>query len=185
MPLSPKVSVTTGGIHGRCWFANDDIKKGDKIWWNDPSITNYRKEKALTVDFQTFATWPKDKQDKFMELAYQIDENTLEGFPEGVELPEDFVKENYVNHCCDGNCWFEGDDLIVASRDIAKGEEINYDYALTETSSYFSLNCLCGKALCRKNVTGDDWKLPELQARYGNHFLPYILKLIEEHKKKL
>jgi hypothetical protein len=103
---------------------SDDIKKGDKIWWNDPSIANYRKEKALTVDFQTFATWPKDKQDKFMELAYQIDENTLEGFPEGVELPEDFVKENYVNHCCDGNCWFEGDDLIVASRDIAKGEEI-------------------------------------------------------------
>jgi len=50
----------------------------------------------------------------------------------------------------------------------------SYDYALTETSPYFSLNCLvsewysvrnfidvsqCGKALCRKNVTGDDWKV--------------------------
>jgi hypothetical protein len=28
-------------------------------------------------------------------------------------------------------------------------------------------------------VTGDDWKLPELQQRYGRHFLPHILAKID------
>jgi hypothetical protein len=34
----------------------------------------------LVVDLKTFETWSKEKQDKFMELAYQIDEDHLEGF---------------------------------------------------------------------------------------------------------
>jgi hypothetical protein len=88
---------------------------------------------------------------------------------EGVEVPPDFIKENFVNHSCDGNAWFVGDDKLIACRKIKKGEEIayviiiekiesirlfvvqnlinfvvlsSYDYALTESSKFFKLNCL-------------------------------------------
>jgi hypothetical protein len=45
----------------------------------------------LVVDLKTFETWPKEKQDKFMELAYQIDEDHLEGFHgEGVFLQQQY-----------------------------------------------------------------------------------------------
>jgi hypothetical protein len=43
-----------------------------------------------------------------------------------VEVPPDFIKENFVNHSCDGNAWFIGDDKLVACRKIKKGEEIAY-----------------------------------------------------------
>ena len=29
-------------------------------------------------------------------------------------------------------------------------------------------------------MTGDDWKLPELQTRYAGHFSPYIQRRIEK-----
>jgi hypothetical protein len=32
-------------------------------------------------------------------------------------------------------------------------------------------------------VTGDDWKLPELQQRYGRHFLPHILEKIDAQQQ--
>jgi hypothetical protein len=68
---------------------------------------------------------------------------------------------------------------MIAMRDIKKGEEICYDYALTEAHEHFQINCLCGRALCRKNVTGNDWKLPQLQEKYGRHFMPHILDMID------
>jgi hypothetical protein len=33
--------------------------------------------------------------------------------------------------------------------------------------------------LCRGRVTGDDWKLPELQQRYRGHFTVHIEQLIQ------
>ncbi|WP_267900285.1 hypothetical protein [Kribbella turkmenica] len=34
----------------------------------------------------------------------------------------------------------------------------------------------CGSALCCGVVTGEDWKRPELQARYGGHWIPALLR---------
>jgi SET domain-containing protein len=50
---------------------------------------------------------------------------------------------------CDPNVWFDDKDLIVASRDIKEGEELYYDYALSESNDHIQLDCLCGSALCR------------------------------------
>lgn len=35
---------------------------------------------------------------------------------------------------CDGNTWYDGANRIVANRDIKAGEQLTYDYALTETT---------------------------------------------------
>jgi uncharacterized protein len=81
----------------------------------------------------------------------------------------------YVNHSCDPNMW-----LSTARRDIQPGEELTTDYALCESAPHYRLGpCLCGSPLlCRGYVTGDDWKLPELQSRYAGHFTPYVAGLI-------
>jgi len=91
--------------------------------------------------------------------------------------------EWHCNHSCDPNVWFDDKDLIVASRDIKEGEELYYDYALSESNDHIQLDCLCGSALCRGKVTGKDYQRPDLQERYGRHFMPYILKKIDQENQ--
>ncbi len=38
----------------------------------------------------------------------------------------------YMNHSCDPNTWWLGDETTVARRDIQPGEEITYDYASSD-----------------------------------------------------
>lgn len=83
-----------------------------------------------------------------------------------------------INHSCDPNVGFRGSTIYVAMRDIQAGEELSHDYAM-ERSDDYALDCHCGSALCRGKVTGDDWKLPELQARYGEYFSIYLRRKIE------
>ncbi len=56
---------------------------------------------------------------------------------------------------CEPNVWFEDKDVIVAMRDIAKGEELFYDYALSESNDFIQLDCLCGSAQCRGTCRSD------------------------------
>ena len=63
-------------------------------------------------------------------------------------------------------------------RDIAAGEEICFDYAMTDISDYDSFPCGCGHAYCRRQVSGDDWQRPDLQKRYEGFFAPHVQRLI-------
>jgi hypothetical protein len=87
----------------------------------------------------------------------------------------------YFNHSCDPNIGPRGQIEFLALRDIAPGEELCSDYAMTVDTSNrapYVLNCNCGSHLCRGTVTGMDWRLPELQKRYGNRFSIFILEKI-------
>jgi hypothetical protein len=83
---------------------------------------------------------------------------------------------DFVNHSCDPNAWIDGQTALRARRHIAVGDEVCYDYAMTDGSDYDEFECLCESSICRGKVTGRDWSLPELQARYGRHFSPYLLR---------
>jgi SET domain-containing protein len=54
----------------------------------------------------------------------------------------------YVAHSCNPNCGIRNLFDIVSMRDIRAGEEITWDYAMTEDST-FSMSCLCGSSICR------------------------------------
>jgi hypothetical protein len=84
----------------------------------------------------------------------------------------------FINHSCDPNVGFRGQVVYVALRDIRVGEELCHDYAM-ERSDDYALDCRCGSPLCRGKVSGEDWKLPELQQRYRGYFSLYIENKIE------
>lgn len=88
----------------------------------------------------------------------------------------------YGNHSCDPNLWWTGPYELSTRHDIAPGAELTNDYATSTASPEFRMHCACGSPLCRSMVTGDDWRRPDLQARYGNHWVPALLTLIERHR---
>jgi SET domain-containing protein len=126
------------------------------------------------VDLETLHTLPPLTQSH----AVQIEE----GFylaTVGEAEPAD-----YVNHCCDPNAGLAGQISLVALRDIAPGEEICFDYAMSDGTPYDEFSCGCGAAICRGQVTGDDWRIPELWTRYAGHFSPYLQRRIDRLQAK-
>ncbi len=93
---------------------------------------------------------------------------------------------HFMNHSCDPNVWMKDEVTLIARRDIKPNEELTLDYALIEADEdhVASWECVCGSPLCRKRVTGKDWRIPELQERYHNHFTPLINRRIAAVKKE-
>ena len=85
----------------------------------------------------------------------------------------------YVNHSCHPNVGVHGQMALVALRDIAPGEEICFDYAMSESNEFTEFPCACGAENCRGQVSGSDWRRPELQRRYAGHFSPYLQRKID------
>lgn len=85
---------------------------------------------------------------------------------------------DYINHSCNPNCGINGSARVVSMKKILKGEEVTFDYCMTEASPLFNLKCLCRSEVCRGTITGNDWKIPALQERYNGFFSGYIQKKI-------
>ncbi len=92
---------------------------------------------------------------------------------------EHFTGADFINHSCQPNLGFLGDINLVALRDIAAGEELAFDYSMSDSSSYDEFECHCQAPECRGKVTGQDWREPELQARYRGHFSGYLQRKID------
>lgn len=110
--------------------------------------------------------------DEARSLTLQVEEG-LYLAPVGPPDPADLV-----NHSCDPNAGLRGQITLVAMRTIEAGEEVCFDYAMSEGSSYDDFPCACGSARCRGQVTGDDWRRPELWERYEGFFSPYLARRI-------
>lgn len=89
-----------------------------------------------------------------------------------------------INHSCDPNTWMKDAVTVIAKRDIENGEEITADYVLWEADENYvaKWECKCGSSLCRKRITGKDWKMSELQERYSQHFSPLLNKRINNFR---
>ena len=77
----------------------------------------------------------------------------------------------HLNHSCEPNLRLQGQIVFVAFRDIAAGEELTVDYAMTDDEPY-EMECHCGSQTCRKLITGADWQKPELAPPAASATLP-------------
>lgn len=157
--LHPDVAIDQSATHGRGIFATRNIPRGTLLL----VIAGH----VLTV--QEEAELPQTMQDAGVQVASDL---VITG---GI---------NYVNHCCDPNAGFHGQIFLVAMRDIARGEEVTFDYAMCLGDgphiAPYSLECRCGSAQCRGRITDSDWMIQELQARYRGFFQPYLQARIEQ-----
>lgn len=73
-----------------------------------------------------------------------------------------------INHSCEPNCeaWIEGRRIFIhATRDIACGEELTYDYGF-DVDCFEEHPCRCGTRQCVGYIVGrEQW--PELRRRIG------------------
>jgi hypothetical protein len=110
--------------------------------------------------------------------SVQVEENLfLMPFEGAPSEPADLI-----NHSCDPNLGLSGQISLITLRDIEAGEELCFDYAMTDGSTYDQFTCVCQTPLCRGLITGNDWKLPELQERYAGYFSPYLQRRIDRLK---
>ncbi|MDH4036506.1 MAG: SET domain-containing protein-lysine N-methyltransferase [Candidatus Krumholzibacteria bacterium] len=157
--VSPRLEgKLIAGKGGRGVFARERVRAGELlvVWGGE------------VVDGDTLRSMSVDR----FRLALQVEEGlylltTHEG-------PAD-----WVNHSCAPNAGMQGQVVLVAMRDIRAGEEITFDYAMSDGSTYDEFECRCGARTCRGRMNGSDWSLPELQERYAGYFSPYLQRRID------
>lgn len=162
--INPKIEIKETQNKGKGMFAAKPIKTGETVLIWGGGYTNEKGAKEAKKKGKLVLQWDDDLfsvEEKGEDIGY------------------------FINHSCNSNTWMKDAFTLIAKRNIREGEEITADYALWEIDPNYISNweCQCGSPLCRKRITGNDWKLPDVEERYKGHFSPLINKriLAEKH----
>jgi uncharacterized protein len=151
--ITPKAQKgVRSGISGRGLVAAQPIRKGEVVAVKAGHIVTTAMLQSLPGRLQNSDVQITDD----LYLAVLTDDEY-----EAVML--------FINHSCEPNVGFGGNIVLVAMSDIDAGEELTTDYALFDDYEG-SMECHCGRPLCRGRIDGRDWKRPELQQRYRGYF---------------
>lgn len=155
--FSPKTEKRNSAIQGRGLFARESIAAGEIVCVKGGAI----------MDLASFAL----VRDQVTPAEIQI-EDDLYIAPRGAEEVEANIL--CLNHSCDPNVGVRGQITFAAMRDISAGAELTIDYAMIDGDPSERMQCSCGAPTCRRTITGDDWRLKDLQDRYRGYFSRYI-----------
>jgi uncharacterized protein len=155
--MKKELYVGNSKINGKGLFCKTAIKKGEHITFIQGTL---RKFKSLSP-----------KQASQIPTWYGINKTTWID-------PGDTIFA-YFNHSCDPNTAIIGTKTVVARKNISVGEELTFDYSLTDGDLNWTLdiNCNCGARKCRRNIRSIQ-KLPAIVLK--NHYpliQRYFLKL--------
>lgn len=148
---NPKAQLSTNKL-GKCVIASEDIKQGEIIADFDGEV--FTAEKCADL--------PKDIADH----AIQFREHKWRRSKGIAEL---------LNHSCDPNCGIKGLFTVVAMRDIKKGEELTWDYDMSEDADW-RMDCLCGTQNCRKIVGSFRLSSAKIKDRYRGYISDWLVK---------
>lgn len=157
--VHPRMELRPSPIDGSSVFATAPIRQGETVFvWGG-----------------ILATWDDYMAERISARSCAaVDEDLYLGkFPALGDMLDDFA-----NHSCDPNLWLVDSVTLAARRDIPRDEEVTFDYATFYDIDELVISdaCQCGSPLCRKVVTGADWRLPALQERYDGHFVPFLAR---------
>lgn len=164
--LNSKIEVRASSLQGRGMFATELINAGEiVIIWGGDYVSEREAIKA------------KSQEGK---VVMQLDEDLFTVEERGEDLTY------FVNHSCDPNVWMKNAFTLIARRDIKPREELTADYILWEADENYiaKWSCNCNSSLCRRKITGKDWRFSDLQKRYKGHFTPLLNKRIADFNKK-
>ncbi len=168
--------MTTGYLSTKLEVRNAPEKGGYAVY----ALKTIQKDEVLAVWGGQVVTLAQ-----VLELTREEQGHTIQIYdelylaPMGMEEPAD-----YINHSCSPNAGVCGQISLVAMREIGIGEEITFDYAMSDSSSFDEFDCACGAPTCRGLVSGSDWKRPDLWKRYDGYFSTYLQHRIDKLRKK-
>lgn len=82
----------------------------------------------------------------------------------------------WMNHSCEPNCGIKGLYRVVAMRDVAAGEQLTWDYEMTEKSSWWRMQCKCGSPGCRR-VIGNYLRMPRsVREKYKGYISRWLVQ---------
>lgn len=124
---------------------------------------------GVVYEWDTFIDLP----DRERSLCIQVEDRHF-------LVPRPIGEGDYVNHSCNPNAGLSGQIALVAMRDIRPGEEVCYDYAMSDTMPYDEFECTCDQPGCRNWISGNDWQKSELQKKYAGYFSPHVQRKIDQ-----
>jgi hypothetical protein len=154
--LTPAAEVRPSPIEGLGLFATRPIAAGETVTRLGGALIDDAALAALTPPYSSVAL--DEDAHLLIDPAHPV---------------------RYGDHGCAPNVWMEGALTAVARRAIATGEELTIDYATQTGTEAWRMSCRCGQSGCRCEITGADWRLPELQAAYGDHWTPMLLRQMQ------
>ncbi|GHH04693.1 SET domain-containing protein [Pseudodonghicola xiamenensis] len=154
--FSDKVEKRGSEIEGRGLFCVASIQAGETVVVKGGHVFDRKKRDALAKTLGP--------------AEIQIDDHLFIG---PVTQEEREASMMCLNHSCDPNVQIVGQITFRAMRDIDPGEELTFDYATGDDDDW-EMECACGAPCCRGQVSGRDWKMPELQRRYAGKFSDYL-----------
>jgi len=137
-----RIQTRRSGIHGNGVFATQDIAEGEMVIEYTGEVISW--EEALRRH-------PHDPAQPNHTFYFHVDdEHVIDGKVHGNSA-------KWINHSCEPNCEADEQDgrvFIKALRNIAAGEELNYDYGLVIDEPYTpellaEFPCWCGAETCR------------------------------------
>ncbi len=149
---SPKIILRETGKRGKGVFAKKKIRRGELVAAFDGPRFDGR-----------FQGWTED----LLSHAIQYGPS---------KWRDSKGLARYLNHSCSPNCGIRGLFRLVAMRDIAPGEELTWDYEMTEKSDWYRLRCRCGSPACRKVIGHHDRMPPEVRSRYKGYLSYWLTK---------
>lgn len=162
--LSPNCEARQLSITYRAAYARVPIRAGEVVAvWGGDVLTGAELAQV---------------SEKERRLSVQIEEDHY--LVTRVDGPGD-----WINHSCAPNVGLSGQSVLVAMRDIAAGEEICFDYAMTDSTPYDEFDCGCNSPGCRRHITGNDWRIPELWQRYEGYFSAYLQRRIDQLRAEI
>ena len=143
--LTRRIQVRRSGVHGKGVFAVQDIAKGD-------TVIEYIGE--IISDQEAEDRHPHDPADPNHTFYFQIDDDHV------IDALHGGNSARWINHSCAPNCKpvvEEGRVFITAKKNIAAGEELNYDYGLIVDEPLTKkliaqYPCWCRSPKCRKTL---------------------------------
>ena len=137
-----RIQTRNSPVHGKGVFAVQDIAEGE-------TLIEYVGEIISWPEAQ--ARHPHDPANPNHTFYFHVDEDHV------IDALVGGNSSRWINHACDPNCEAEeqnGRIFIKALRNIAAGDELNYDYGLMIDERYTpklkaDYPCWCGSVQCR------------------------------------
>ncbi len=149
------IEVKKSKIDGNGLFVNRNVKRGQFVSFLKGKVC--KKENQSKEDSLDNPCWVGVGKNEWLDPAYPF---------------------KFINHSCNPSVGIRGRVTLVALRDMKPGDEITFDYSITEIDPNWYMNCKCGEKNCRKKIRSIQYLPKKILKRYFPFIPTYFRRSI-------